>query len=144
MKKMNKKGFTLAELLIVLAILAILIAIAIPVFSAQLENAKRQADHSNLRSAYAVVQTVNILGQKEAGISDENLKKAYATDGTFGGATAVKIQTSKHGSNGGNASCDACVVKCDDFSEEDNIYIVLNEGADKDLIKYTLGKTAMS
>ena len=32
MKQTNKKGFTLAELLIVVAIIAVLVAIAIPVF----------------------------------------------------------------------------------------------------------------
>ena len=52
MKKMNKKGFTLAELLIVVAIIAVLVAIAIPVFSAQLEKARIRTDMANLRSAY--------------------------------------------------------------------------------------------
>ena len=33
--KENKKGFTLAELLIVVAIIAVLVAIAIPIFTAQ-------------------------------------------------------------------------------------------------------------
>ena len=62
MKKLNKKGFTLAELLIVIAIIAILIAIAIPVFAGQLENAKLQADHANMRSAYAMAQVASIDG----------------------------------------------------------------------------------
>ena len=60
--KMNKKGFTLAELLIVIAIIAILIAIAIPAFGAQLENARISADHANIRSAYAICQDAKILG----------------------------------------------------------------------------------
>ena len=37
----RKKGFTLAELLIVVAIVAVLVAIAIPVFSKQLEKSRR-------------------------------------------------------------------------------------------------------
>ncbi len=53
MKKMNKKGFTLAELLIVVAIIAVLVAIAIPVFTSQLEKSKKATDQANLRSAYA-------------------------------------------------------------------------------------------
>ena len=53
MKKMNKKGFTLAELLIVVAIIAVLVAIAIPVFSAQLRKAELATDLANTRSAYA-------------------------------------------------------------------------------------------
>jgi type IV pilus assembly protein PilA len=50
-KRKSKKGFTLMEMLIVVAIIAILVAIAIPVFSAQMENSKEQVDAANLRSA---------------------------------------------------------------------------------------------
>ncbi len=56
MKKMNnRKGFTLAELLIVVAIIAVLVAIAIPVFTSQLEKAREATDIANIRSAYAEV-----------------------------------------------------------------------------------------
>lgn len=48
------KGFTLMEMLIVIAIIAVLVAIAIPVFTAQLNNAKDAADQANGRSIYAV------------------------------------------------------------------------------------------
>ena len=52
MAKSNKKGFTLAELLIVVAIIGVLVAIAIPVFSGQLEKAKMRTVAANARSAY--------------------------------------------------------------------------------------------
>ena len=55
MKKNNKKGFTLAELLIVVAIIAVLVAIAIPVFSSQLEKSREATDLANVRSAYATL-----------------------------------------------------------------------------------------
>lgn len=51
LKKRSKKGFTLMEMLIVVAIIAVLVAVAIPVFSAQLDKAKEQVDAANLRSA---------------------------------------------------------------------------------------------
>ena len=38
--KKNKKGFTLAELLIVVAIIAVLVAISIPIFNSQLEKSR--------------------------------------------------------------------------------------------------------
>lgn len=47
--KKKKKGFTLLELLVVLAILAILIAIAIPVYKGQKEKAARTAHNANVR-----------------------------------------------------------------------------------------------
>lgn len=54
MNKMNeKKGFTLAELLIVVAIIAVLVAVAIPVFTAQLNKSKYATDVANARSVYA-------------------------------------------------------------------------------------------
>ena len=54
MKKIkNNKGFTLMEMLIVVAIIAILVAIAIPSFTTQLEKAREAADIANIRSAYA-------------------------------------------------------------------------------------------
>ena len=53
--KKNNKGFTLAELLIVVAIIAVLVAIAIPVFTSQLEKSREATDMSNIRSAYAEV-----------------------------------------------------------------------------------------
>ena len=57
MNKQNKKGFTLAELLIVVAIIAVLVAIAIPIFTNQLEKSREATDLANVRSAYAAVVT---------------------------------------------------------------------------------------
>ena len=56
MRKMkNKKGFTLMEMLIVVAIIAILIAIAIPTFASSLNKARIATDEANMRSGYASV-----------------------------------------------------------------------------------------
>ena len=49
----KNKGFTLAELLIVVAIIAVLVAVAIPVFTAQLNKAKYATNEANARAVYA-------------------------------------------------------------------------------------------
>ncbi len=52
-KKINKKGFTLAELLVVVAIIAVLVAVSIPIFTAQLNKARLATNQANARSAKA-------------------------------------------------------------------------------------------
>lgn len=57
-EKLNAKlskngGFTLVEMLIVVAIIAVLIAVSIPVVTGQLEKARQSADAANCRAAYA-------------------------------------------------------------------------------------------
>ena len=64
--KKNKKGFTLAEMLIVVAVIAVLVGIAIPVFTAQLERSREAADIANVRNAYAEVMAEVIEGNEEA------------------------------------------------------------------------------
>ena len=68
--KKNNKGFTLAELLIVVAIIAVLVAIAIPVFTTQLEKSREATDLANLRSAYAEQMTELLTWDGSATISE--------------------------------------------------------------------------
>lgn len=47
----NKKGFTLIEMLVVIAIIAVLVAVAVPVVSNSTTKAKAATDAANLRTA---------------------------------------------------------------------------------------------
>lgn len=69
----RKKGFTLAELLVVVAIIAVLVAIAIPIFTSQLEKAREATDAANLRAAYAEVSA-------DAVLNDASSKKEIKVD----------------------------------------------------------------
>ena len=92
MKKVfrSKKGFTLAELLIVIAIIAILAAIAIPVYSGVLEKSRETVDRANIQAVMKVFQ----LGTIEYGRENVDINKMwfmgsggckYAVDGKVGG-----------------------------------------------------------
>lgn len=49
-KRLDKKGFTLIEMLVVIAIIAVLVAIIIPVVVSSTDKAEAAADAANLRS----------------------------------------------------------------------------------------------
>ncbi len=59
----NKKGFTLVEMLIVVAIIAILIAVSIPMFNASLDKARHAVDEANLRNAFGLGSTKVLTDQ---------------------------------------------------------------------------------
>ena len=63
-KKLNKKGFTLAELLVVVAIIGVLVAISIPIFTSQLEKSRDATDMANIRSAIAEVTAAELSGDE--------------------------------------------------------------------------------
>ncbi len=67
-------GFTIAELLVVVAIVGVLVAISIPVFTGQMEKAREATDAANIRSAYAVVMSKVIVGE-DGGIEKVPLKQ---------------------------------------------------------------------
>lgn len=83
----EKGGFTLAELLIVVAIVAVLVAIAIPVFTAQLDKANAGTDEANTRSGYGYLQSMSIT---ESGLTGSYTLMA---DGTVTG-TGIDNDTS--------------------------------------------------
>ena len=102
--KLNKKGFTLAELLVVVAIIAILVAVSIPIFTGKLNEARENTDAANLRAAKAAAVT--------AYLSDESATTGYydADNGTIQKNFAdVNKKYNKLSSNG-DGSVDAAVV----------------------------------
>ena len=78
--KREKNGFTLAELLIVVAIIAVLVAISIPIFTSQLEKSRESTDLANVRAAYAEVMAAAICGDQAVVYSGTQI---YQSDGSY-------------------------------------------------------------
>lgn len=89
----NKKGFTLAELLIVVAIIAVLVAIAVPLFVGALDDAKENTFKANARSIKAIA-VYEILSKPDAYDIGKEDKTWFATGSVDadGGITLSKIE----------------------------------------------------
>ena len=121
------RGFTLAELLIVVAIIAVLVSICVPVFSTHLERSREATDLANVRSAYAEVITAALVGDT----TDENyldgtwsitVELEQTQDG-WQSSTPIRIGGVTSGDDGGSnaegtwiglpKAKGTCVVSCD-------------------------------
>ncbi|MBR0281050.1 MAG: prepilin-type N-terminal cleavage/methylation domain-containing protein [Oscillibacter sp.] len=113
MKKLNQKGFTLAELLIVVAIIAVLVAIAIPVFNNQLEKSRETTDMANIRAAYAEMMAAAIDDGTRADVTsvvDTDGTIAYSSDaGTY--TAVIKPKQIKAGWEAGNQNVAVASLK---------------------------------
>lgn len=80
MKKNNRKGFTITELIIVIAVIAILAAVLIPTFSSIIDKAEDSRDLQAARAAYTeYMAEVDFAGGASA-ITDGYIK---VDDDTF-------------------------------------------------------------
>ena len=95
-RKTRGKGFTLAELLIVVAIIAVLVAISIPIFTSQLHKARVATDWANLRAYYAEIQADFIstgeYNDKVPYEDNKNFKDLVFYEITFLNGQKVKMQ----------------------------------------------------
>lgn len=114
-KKTNQKGFTLVELIIVMAILALLTGLAVPKFGTILTDSKTKANNANI-----------VLLQKAVDLyaANENVDKSTITN--FGDATTGVIGKGyleevpdPPSSDFGKYVVDAGVVKNESDSEEE-------------------------
>ena len=100
--KKNNKGFTLAELLIVVAIIAVLVAIAIPVFTTRLEQSRETTDIANLRSAYAAAQVGALSGNENGSVYGDG-SYYYDPNGAVGIKSGSGIKIGKGTGTDGKA-----------------------------------------
>lgn len=125
------------EMLIVIALIAVLIAIAIPVFASQLEKSREATDLANVRAAYAQVSTEAQLGNFEATVTvDLKQKQAdwQSVDPVnIGGIVHYKNQGDTDNWKGVASPNGTCVVS---YSADHGIIFTWNGKADPPGQKY--------
>ena len=87
----NKKGFTLVELMIVVVIMAILVAVAVPIFSSVTSNARFKTCAGNRREIVSQVNSYmmgSVDGMQHFGVGDFTIR-SNGKNGTYGAGTTA-------------------------------------------------------
>ena len=71
----NKKGFTLIELIVVIAILGILALFLVPQFMGYANDAKMQVAKANTRTVWSAAKAVEISKQYDSSITIDNFQE---------------------------------------------------------------------
>jgi len=72
-KLKSKKGFTLIELIVVLAILVVLVAIALPTFNGLIADSKQKTADANARTVYTATKAYLVINDITTGDGGQNI-----------------------------------------------------------------------
>ena len=95
MKNRNNHGFTLIEMLLVVAVIAVLVSIIVPRVSNATDKSAAAADAANLRAAKSAIASgilEGLYGADEASIAAEELDVPVTSNYKAAGAFSAKIE----------------------------------------------------
>lgn len=98
-KEMNNKGFSLVELIIVIAIMAILIVVLAPQYLKYVERSRNSTDLQNATEMVTAIQTY---------AADPEVANAFVKDDEF--TITVTATTTSFGSNSGDTKAQAALT----------------------------------
>ena len=90
-KKKNNKGFTLVELVIAIAILAILVGLLAPQYTKYVEKSRKSADASNMDEMVKAVQVYAADGSNNIAVETISIGETVTVDGDAKTAFAAAL-----------------------------------------------------
>ncbi len=98
MKRNNKKGFTIVELVIVIAVIAILSAVLIPTFGGIVDKANKSANEQEARNGYVANYALDMADGKLDGLDNGTALPAnyvfVAAEGTTPASSYYYVEVS--------------------------------------------------
>lgn len=117
--KKNTKGFTIAELLIVVAVIAVLVVISIPIFTTQLHKSRVATDWANVRAYFGEIQADYMTtGEKNPKVPAYNWSTDERFDWktiTFLNGDKIKLKTGLYAVNLDPETGYSIVYQCDKY-----------------------------
>ena len=129
MKKNNKKGFTLVELVIVVAVMAILVDVAIPTIGSIRTSAQNSVDESNAKTIESLIKLAESEQKTDGNIGEDAALEAVA-EGKLGIKSKVFVyypevgKCYKQGATGvptGDDAADAITITFNDDGTVDGV-----------------------
>ena len=115
-KKLKKQGgFTLVEMLIVVAIIAILVAVSIPMVSGALEKARQATDDANLRAAKAEGAIYYLSTVADTGWTEAD-PVTFAYDANAGKLVSAGSPPAPYGKSGNNSYVTVTITQGGDIT----------------------------